>query len=211
MNARWGRWENLWAAEEVCITRLLDRETVIDKLVYAATNPVKDLLVERAHHWPGTNGYRELIHRKPLRAQRPRHFFREGGVMPKHVTLTLTIPPELGDADAVIAEVRDRVEQVEQAMLEHRAATGASILGRRGVLEQSWRASPMTTEPRRNLRPRFAGAKPIRVRALVAYKEFQASYRDARVSWHCGAKALFPRGTYWLARFAPISIERLAS
>src|SRR5258705_418224 len=57
-NARWGRWENLWAAEEPCITRLLDRAAVIDKLVYAASNPVKDLLVERATQWPGTNGYR---------------------------------------------------------------------------------------------------------------------------------------------------------
>src|SRR5262245_6318773 len=57
MNARWGRWENLWAAEEVCVTRLLDPATVIGKLVYAAANPVKDGPVERAHQWPGFNGY----------------------------------------------------------------------------------------------------------------------------------------------------------
>src|SRR5437762_10107788 len=37
-NAFRGRWENFWAAEEPCITRLLDRRAVIDKLVYAATN-----------------------------------------------------------------------------------------------------------------------------------------------------------------------------
>ena len=47
-NARWGRWENLWAAEEPCLTELLTREAIIAKLVYAASNPVKDLLVERA-------------------------------------------------------------------------------------------------------------------------------------------------------------------
>jgi hypothetical protein len=210
MNARWGRWENMWAAEEVCVTRLLDRDAVIDKLVYAATNPVKDLLVERADQWPGTNGYRHLIHCKPLRARRPRHFFRDGGLMPENITLTLIIPPELGDADAVIAELRDRVEQVERAMLEHRATTGAKILGRRRVLEQSWRASPTSLEPHRNLRPRFAGATAIRVQALLGYKEFLATYDDARASWRHGTKALFPRGTYWLARFAPISVEPLS-
>src|SRR5262245_9878952 len=86
-HAGFGRWENLWAAEEPCITRLLDRATVIDKLVYAASNPVKDLLVERATQWPGVNGYRELLNGKPLKARRPRHFFAERGVMPEEVTL----------------------------------------------------------------------------------------------------------------------------
>jgi REP element-mobilizing transposase RayT len=206
MNARWGRWENLWAAEEACVTRLLDRDTVIDKLVYTATNPVKDLLVEHAFQWPGVNGYRQLIHRKPVRAKRPTHFFREHGLMPETVTLTLVIPPELGDADAVIAELRDRVEQVEREVRERRATTGATILGRRRVLEQSWRSSPTSVEPRRNLRPRFAGNAGSRVEALVGYKEFLATYRYARLSWQRGAAALFPRGTYWLARFAPITL-----
>lgn len=209
MNARWGRWENLWAAEEACVTRLLDRDTVIDKLVYTATNPVKDLLVEHAFQWPGVNGYRQLIHRKSVRAKRPAHFFRQHGLMPEAVTLTFVIPPELGDAEAVIAELRDRVEQVEREVRERRARTGATIVGRRRVLEQSWRSSPTSVEPRRNLRPRFAGTADSRVEALVGYKEFLATYRNARVSWQRGAPALFPRGTYWLARFAPIALMPL--
>jgi len=209
MNARWGRWENLWAAVEVCITRLLDREAVIDKLVYAATNPVKDLLVERACQWPGTNGYRHLLHRKVLRAKRPRHFFRNGGTMPNEVSLTLVVPPELGDPDAVIAELKSRVEEVERKTLEHRAQTGAKIVGRRGILEQSWRSSPSSSEPRRNLRPRFAGATEIRVQALIAYKEFLATYREARAFWKRDGHALFPHGTYWLARFTPILVAPL--
>ncbi len=209
MNARWGRWENLWAAEEVCVTRLLDRDAVIDKLVYAAANPVKHLLVERAVQWPGTNGYRHLIHREPLRARRPRHFFRECGIMPEAITLTLVIPPELGDADTVIAEIRDGVERCERATRELRAATGGKILGRRSVLAQSWRASPASSEPRRRLRPRFAGRTELRVQALDAYKEFLATYRDARAAWKERREALFPCGTYWLARFAPVAVAPL--
>src|SRR4029077_540327 len=71
-NALRGRWENFWAAEEPCITRLLDPATTIAKLVYVATNPVKDRLVERVHHWPGVNGYRNLLRDRPLTARRPR-------------------------------------------------------------------------------------------------------------------------------------------
>ena len=211
MNARWGRWENLWAAEEACVTRLLDRDTVIEKLAYTAANPVKDLLVERACQWPGTNGYRHLLNRKPLRATRPRHFFRDDGVMPEGITLTLTIPPELGEIADVIAELRERVEQIERAMLEHRAETGARIVGRRRVLEQSWRSSPTSVEPRRKLRPRFAGATTTRIQALIAYKEFLAAYDDARTTWRQGGQALFPRGTYWLARFTPVSVAPSAA
>jgi REP element-mobilizing transposase RayT len=208
-NARWGRWENLWAAEEPCITRLLDRAAIISTLAYAASNPVKDLLVERATQWPGTNGYRHLLAGKPLHGRRPRHFFRDHGAMPDAVTLELVIPPELGPADAVIAELRARVTEVELAMIEHRAKTGARIVGKRRVLAQSWRASPTSIEPRRNLRPRFAGATAVRVPAIVAFREFLAAYSDARKCWIAGARTVFPAGTYWLARFAPVSVAPL--
>jgi REP element-mobilizing transposase RayT len=32
---------------------LVDRDAVMDKLVYTAANPVQDHLVDRVHHWPG--------------------------------------------------------------------------------------------------------------------------------------------------------------
>ncbi len=52
-NALRGRWENLWSAEQTCVVKLVDREAVIDKLVYTAANPVQDHLVDRVHLWPG--------------------------------------------------------------------------------------------------------------------------------------------------------------
>jgi hypothetical protein len=210
-NARLGRWENLWAAEECCITRLEDRATVIAKLVYAASNPVLDKLVERATQWPGINGYRELLAGTPLRARRPRHFFRKDGVMPAEVTLHLVIPPELGPADEVIAEAKAGVEAVERTMREERARTGARILGRHRILGLSWRDSPTSREPRRGLRPRFAGLSETRIAALLSFKEFLAAYRDARRTWLAGLSALFPAGTYWLARFAAVPVAPLPS
>jgi hypothetical protein len=205
-NARWGRWENLWAAEEPCLTELLTRDAVVDKLVYAASNPVKDLLVERAEHWPGVNGYVLLMTKRPLRARRPAHFFRAQGVMPEEVELDLVIPPELGSDAEIRVAVRAGVEHVERKMAEERTRTGKRVLGRRAVRKQSWRGSPNSREPRRNLRPRFAGARDRVVAAVVRFQAFLAEYRDARMRWLDGSKRIvFPRGTYWLARFAAIN------
>lgn len=212
LNARWGRWENLWAAGEVCLTELLTHDTVIKELVYAASNPVKDLLVERAGQWPGVNGYVNLLSGRPLRAKRPRHFFRAGGVMPAEVELRLVIPPELGPAREVIAKVRAGVEQVEQNMKMHRAQTGKRVLGRRTILEQSWCETPSSSAPRRNLRPRFAGPKEVLLAAVAGFRDFLAAYRDARERWRLGARTTtFPAGTYWLARFASVAVTRPAT
>jgi len=79
MNALRGRWENFWSSEQVCVVKLVGREAVMDKLVYTATNPVQDHLVDRAHHWPGINGLPALLAGRCLRATRPRHFFRPEG------------------------------------------------------------------------------------------------------------------------------------
>jgi putative transposase len=109
LNALRGRWENFWSSEQVCVVRLVDRDDILDKLVYTATNPVNDHLVERAHQWPGVNGLPALLARRPLRAHRPVHFFRASGLMPTTATLSLVVPPELGDSTRVFDELRTRV------------------------------------------------------------------------------------------------------
>jgi REP element-mobilizing transposase RayT len=211
LNARWGRWENFWAAEEVCVTRLLDVETVMDKLVYAATNPVKDFLVDAVAHWPGTNGYLHLIRNKPMRARRPEHFFRARGTMPKIVELELVIPPALGEREAVIAELKRRVADVEKRVREARLQAGKQIIGRRGICEQSWRGSPTSIRPHRRLRPRFAGRPVERIAALIAYKEFLAAYDHARREWLSGRSVYFPTGTYWLVTHTPALVAPVSS
>jgi hypothetical protein len=140
-------------------------------------------------------------------ATRPKHFFREDGPMPETVTLHLTIPPELGPAQEIIHSVREGVERVEAAAAAQRRLSGDRVLGRRAVRKQSWRASPATKAPRRNLRPRFAAIDPqTRIRALLQYRAFLEAYRDARDLWLSGQSALFPHGTYWLRRFANVPL-----
>jgi hypothetical protein len=206
MNARWGRCENFWAAEEVCLTRLLTREAVVDKLVYTAGNPVKDHLVDKAIHWPGVSGYHNLLTGSPLRAVRPSHFFRDDGAMPAVVELPLVIPPELGPREVVIAEVKAGIEALEKSVRSARIASGKRVIGKKQICAQSWKNSPASREPRGGLRPRFAGAGPARVVALAEYRQFLVDYAAARRIWQTGASTVFPAGTYWLARHAAISV-----
>jgi hypothetical protein len=206
-NALRGRWENFWSSEQTCVVKLVGRDAILDKLVYTATNPVLDDLVERVHHWPGINGLAALLNGRRLRATRPLHFFRPDGPMPDAHELTLTIPPELGPAADVLAELRDRVRTVERERAAERYHRGSRVVGRRAVLAQSWQDRPASCEPRRNLRPHVAAPnKWARIEALLRNREFIMEYSDARVRWRDGAAAVFPPGTYWLQRFASVPI-----
>lgn len=206
-NVHRGRSENLWSSEPPCLVRLTDPADVIDKLVYAATNPVKDRLVERVHHWPGVNGTTALLNQRALTVRRPRHFFRANGPMPETVTLALTIPPELGATDEILRALRERITAVEQQVASERARTGATVVGRRGIMQQSWRDHPSSREPLRSLRPRVAARSNwSRIEALLRDRAFLAAYRQARTLWRAGLPTVFPIGTYWLRRFAYVPI-----
>lgn len=213
INARYGRTENVWASVEPCVTVLLDHETVLAKLAYTAANPVQDRLVERAVQWPGLNGYRHLLANRPLRATRPRFFFKRDGAMPAEATLEFTIPPELGKREDVIIELRERVEAIERATKASRA--GARVLGVRSVLAEDWRQCTRQAEKpggavnrMPSIRPRFAGQREVRTEALIQFRDFLASYREARERWLAGRACVFPTGTYWMAKFTPMKNTR---
>jgi REP element-mobilizing transposase RayT len=206
-NALRGRWENFWASEQVCVVHLVDAVDVMRKLVYVATNPVKDRLVTKTHHWPGVNGLAALLGGHALHATRPRHFFRPNGPMPSAVTLRLALPSQLGDAPQLLAELRERVAAAEAAVAAECMRTGARVLGRRAVRLQSWRDCPSSRESRRNLRPTIAARSQwARIEAIHRNREFLAAYRDARTAWIAGDVIPFPVGTYWLRRFAHVPL-----
>src|SRR6185295_17330591 len=84
-----GRWENFWAAEQTSVVRLVDPEDAFRKMVYALTNPVKDHLVEHAHHWPGATSLCAHTQGRSMSATRPKHFFRAESRLPESVLLTV--------------------------------------------------------------------------------------------------------------------------
>src|SRR5258708_15716244 len=103
--------------------------------------------------------------------------------MPEWVTLSFSIPPELGDREEALREVRERIGAVEVEQARIRAESGKRIVGRRGVLRQSWRDSPTSREPRRNLRPRVAArSKWSRLEVRRRNSEFLKAYRMCRVA-----------------------------
>jgi putative transposase len=216
LNCYRGRWENFWAAGEPCYEVILDRDTLVRKLVYAAANPVKDHLVERAHQWPGVNTMRALRGGHVVRATRPRFFFDPNGAMPEAVEAVFALPAGTGDelfADPaeLIAAVEAGIAEVEGAARAERARTGRRVLGRKTICEQSWRDAPTSVAPRRQRRPRFAGRTASLRVALAAYRQFLALYQRARAAWATSPKAavLFPLGTYALARSAPVAVAPL--
>ncbi|MCA9676780.1 MAG: hypothetical protein H6709_03725 [Kofleriaceae bacterium] len=206
-NAHRGRWENLWSTEPPCLVQLVDVGDLLDKLVYVATNPVKDGLVDRAHHWPGAHGLTALLNRRTIVVRRPKQFFRAGGSMPEEVTLELGLPPDIEDVNAFLGVLRERVTAEEDRLAEERRRAGRGVLGRRGVLQQDWRSRPTSREPRRGLRPRVAARSVwARIEALQRNRAFIDAYRAARAAWLAGLEAVFPPGTYWLRRFASVVV-----
>jgi REP-associated tyrosine transposase len=206
-NALRGRWEHFWSAGQTSVVRLVNREDILRKLAYVATNPVQDHLVDRVDHWPGVNGYRALLTRRLLTGSRPMHFFRANGSMPARVSMQLGFPEELGDSEELGAELEVMVREIEERAAAERLRAGTRVLGRAAVLKQSWRSIPTTFEKRRVMSPRIAGRNMwARIEALTRNRLFVRAYARARTLWREGVEVVFPPGTYWLRRFAGVPV-----
>lgn len=209
-NALRGRWENFWASEQTSAVELVGPDDVLDKMVYALTNPVKDHLVERAEQWPGASSLTANLEDTPTFALRPWRFFRKDGPMPEGLSLAICRPP--GFENMTPAEfatlLRDRISAVEKTAAEARSASGARVVGRGRVRRQDWRERPKTLEPRRGLNPRVA-CKNVwrRIETLRRNSAWVRAYRAARDIWRAGGEGVFPAGTYWLRRFGGVCCE----
>ena len=204
-NALRGRWENFWSSEQSSVVCLVDPNDVLEKMTYALSNPVKDRLVEKAHHWPGVTSLDAILHDRPLTASRPKHFFRDEGSLPEVISLSLTRPKGFDDLSAAqfAALVAERVQAVEDRVSAERRTAGTAVLGRRAVLTQKWRDRPDSREPHRELNPRLAARnKWSRIEAMMRNRAFRDAYAAARDSFAKGIRdVVFPAGTYWLRRF----------
>jgi hypothetical protein len=98
----------------------------------------------------------------------------------------------------------ERIAKVEREAREERRVTGKRVLGVKAILQQRPTDLPETPEPRRALSPRVAARnKWRRIEALRRNKVFELAYAKARDAFKRGVTdVIFPKGTYWLARFA---------
>jgi len=206
-----GRWENFWSNEQTSVVRLVSSEDVLKKLTYAVCNPVQAGLVERALEWPGVSSLRPLLEGRSLTVKRPEHFFRQEGPMPETATLSFVRPQEFCELSehAWRQLVLEKVKEKEKVFRRELAAKGQRPLGASAVVRQSWSSRPKTPSTKRKLSPRIAAKNPWRrMEALLSNKAFLKAYRAAREAFQAGIRTvLFPRGTYWLKRFADVVCE----
>ena len=213
-NALRGRFENFWSSEHASVVRLVEPDDILDKMIYALTNPVKDPLVDQVLEWPGVNSYSATVDGTTLTASRPAHFFRKDGTMPEVVTLSFARPQgfeKMSDQEFA-ALIRMRVAAAEESAAAERREKGIRVLGREHILNQDWRARPKSAEPHFNLSPRVAAKnKWARIEALARNTAFLAVYLEARRKFAKGVHdVVFPAGTWWLRRYANVQCAEAA-
>jgi putative transposase len=210
-NAYLGRFESFWSSEPTSVVRLVEPNDILNKMTYAFANPAAADLVETIEDWPGAHTFRETRDGGELVATRPTHFFREDGVAPKTVSLALVRPhgfEHLSQREWSSLLV-DNTRRTESEHQERRQLAGASVLGRRRVLEQAPFGCPKSPAERFRGSPRVAASnKWSRVESLRRDRSFLNSYRAAFDRHLAGlASVIFPAGTYWMRKFGLVLCE----
>lgn len=204
-NTLLGRWENFWSNEQTSMVRLADSGAILDKLIYVVTNPVKEGLVATAREWPGSSSLQANLNGAAKEVRRPAHFFRKNGPMPESIQLRFRRPPgfEAFSETSWSQLIMKGVRAVERKAAKRLARDGKNVLGVSGVLAQKRDARPKTLAPRGRLSPRIAAKNTLtRIEAIRRNRIFLQAYRAARDAIRDGYNfALFPIGTYWMARF----------
>ncbi len=197
MNVLLGRTENFWASTAPSVVTLESDDDVLDKIAYVIANPTAAGLVEDPADWPGAISPVEGMR---MKVERPGVFFRPNGKVPASLELSVATPQHAdydGDA-AVVARLRELVEEKVRAARAAIRAEGRTFLGRERVLSTKTSDSPSTLEPARTRRPRFAAQdRERRCTVRERLQAFHAHYARAMCAWRAGdRRAVFPAGTY---------------
>lgn len=202
LNVHWERDENLWNTAQTSVVELVEPADAFDKLVYTVSNPSKDHLVEKSHHWPGITSIKAEYRNREITVRRPHWFFSPDGDMPRQAHLRFTRPPGFAhlSQEAWDARVDAAVAEVERDAAAERRRTGRRVVGRRAIRRQSPFDCARSPEARRRLNPRVACRNRERRRdTLRRNRVWLADYRQALRAYRAGNKsALFPYGTWQL-------------
>ncbi|TXD33608.1 hypothetical protein FRC96_15615 [Lujinxingia vulgaris] len=198
--------DSLWNRSQYGDTVLLDREALENHIVYVLLNPVKAGLVERAKDWPGFK-IMPADWEKTVSVPRPESHF--GDDQPETIAFTPRRPPGYDDMtlDEVVAHFEKLVKKGEKKIHREMARQNRTFLGVEGVLATDPLSSPNTPARRGEAAPRFAACDPaLEEEAQVREKAFRDAYARERKRWLEGKKrCVFPCGTLWLRRNAPIT------
>jgi len=210
-NAHLGRFENFWSSEPTSVVRLAEPNDVLDKMVYAYTNPCAADLVDKSEDWTGVTTFPASLTSAPIVATRPKHFFRDNGAQPEVVTIPVHRPRgfEALDDESWATTVTERVRAKEAEHRARRAELRVPILGADRAGKQDPFARPNSREPHFRMNPQVAAkSKWGRIEALLRNREFIARYKAAFHEHITGfANVVFPFGTYWMRKFGKVACQ----
>ena len=205
--------EGIWSKQPFGATLLLTEAAIVDAIVYAITNPVKDGLVRDYRKWPGVVS-RPSDWLRPVRyARRPVLYFDQDDEEHTEVPARVTIPPQFKDRDpeAFVRDVEAHIREAQRAAATTIAHEGRSFMGDKAVLRADPFASPTSARPKYQINPRVAagGDKDALQRGITALTLFRETYREAWRKFRRGLKAVFPAGTYLMHRLYGVCCESL--
>ncbi|MFO7563490.1 MAG: hypothetical protein R6X02_12665 [Enhygromyxa sp.] len=212
LNARLPRTDSFWSGDDPCDTQRVTDDESLNDLVYTLTNPVQAGLVKQGRLWSGftTSGWRFGETRT---FKRPDWFFDKKGETPKEASLTLVRPPIFSDLDddALYEKLRTAVRRRELEIQGQFRRANRRFMGLKDLALQSWKCAPKSFEERFKVAPKVAASSPWLVLAqLQRNREWERQYAEARELWLAGKPAVFPAGTYWLRRFAGVTVAAQA-
>ena len=198
-----------WEAKQYGRVELLDDNTVLDKMVYVAVNPVAAGLVDDGEKWPGLRLVPDASGRVVIRATKPEFFFREEDGLPDEVEVVIERPAIDDDLDdgEFAARLDDAIEYREAELRRSAADEGRRFLGVRRVKKQDPFATPATREAIGGINPRFASRnRELLGRAKAEYRSWLAWYYDALERFNQREReAVFPSGTWKMRVFHKVN------
>jgi hypothetical protein len=119
---------------------------------------------------------------------------------PAELTVTFSAPPAwTGTEDEWHAMLVESVKAQEKSLQQERIRTQSTLMGVRGVLEQSPTDAPKTkpaAEPERNPTIATGGDAPLMKAEIAVLKAWRRAYREALDRWRCDKAQVFPLGTF---------------
>jgi REP element-mobilizing transposase RayT len=208
INTMRGRFDAVWSPEKASDTRRPTDDETLGDLVYTLTNPVKSGLVKWGNQWLGFTTYGWQFGESRT-FKRPDWFFDKQGNMPQTATLTLVRPPIFSRVsdDQVYDILLEAVRTQEEKFHDEFRRTGRRFMGREKLLRQRWNRSPQSFEERFTVAPRVASSSYwLKLAELNRDRAWERAYAAARAELLAGRDAVFPPGTYWMRRFAGVTV-----
>jgi hypothetical protein len=207
LNALYGRSENLFSDDKYSAVVLIDRESVLDKLVYTFVNVVAALLVRHYRDWHGVRSTPQDWLRQPDVVTRPDFHFGQSDEDWAEVECRYTVPPQLRElaVEPLVVEIDRMIAERERTIRAEATRAGKTFIGEQRLLKLDPFDSPKTQHRKGKLNPRFAaGTVEGQQRGREMLYAFRSAYREALEKWRSGARAIFPAGTFGLARLARV-------